>query len=144
MPGCQVIKSNDQWCRNYARKGMACCWVHRNLEDTGKVILSVKFKQPEDGREWPTLDEVRNVILTERIDNNETLYIFQKIWLGVAESENWSKYDRRMLGLIITEFYFKYPEFLTNKRLLHTVIDKLIEANYDPIYTHFASQLNPI
>ena len=33
MSGCQVIKSNDTWCRNYARKGMTCCWSHRTLEN---------------------------------------------------------------------------------------------------------------
>jgi len=33
MPFCQVIKSNDKWCRNYARKGLTCCWSHRKLEN---------------------------------------------------------------------------------------------------------------
>ncbi len=34
MPGCQVIKSNDKWCRNHPMKGKTCCWSHRKLEDT--------------------------------------------------------------------------------------------------------------
>ena len=29
---CQVIKGNDRKCKNYARKGMTCCWSHRALE----------------------------------------------------------------------------------------------------------------
>ncbi len=32
MSACQVIKSNNRWCRNYARKGMTCCYSHRKLE----------------------------------------------------------------------------------------------------------------
>ena len=29
---CQVIKSDDRMCKNYARKGMVCCYSHRKLE----------------------------------------------------------------------------------------------------------------
>jgi hypothetical protein len=38
MPLCQVIKSNDKWCRNYAMKGKTCCYQHRSLEHV--VIVS--------------------------------------------------------------------------------------------------------
>ena len=139
-----MIKSNGQWCRNYARKGMTCCWSHRNLEVSGEVILTgnlfMKFKQPEIEREWPTLDEVNNVILREGITTYDSLVLFQKIWLTVAESENWSKYERRMLALIFTEFHFTCNvPFIQG--VLDTVVKKLQEANYDPVYIHFASQL---
>jgi len=156
MSGCQVIKSNDRWCRNYARKGLTCCWSHRNLEETvieiaptktsveSEAILTgnlfMKFKQPEDGREWPTLDEVRDVMINERIDNFETLLMFEKIWMSVAESENWAIYERRMLALLVTEFHFKYLNVPINVKLFHTVVDKLRGANYDPIYIKFASE----
>ena len=162
MPGCQVIKSNDRWCRNYSRKGMSCCWVHRNLEDTviemapTKVSgepgimqciltgnLFMKFKQPEDGREWPTLDEARNVIEEERINNYEALLIFQRIWMKVAESEKWSKYEHRMLALVFLEFHF-ISNGPFSQSLFDTIVKKLEQANYDPVYLHIASQLKSI
>ena len=31
---CQVIKGDERMCRNYARKGMTCCYSHRVLENT--------------------------------------------------------------------------------------------------------------
>jgi hypothetical protein len=41
MPRCQVIKANNRACRNYARKGLTCCYPHRNLEtDTCEVITT--------------------------------------------------------------------------------------------------------
>ena len=162
--GCQVIKSNDKWCRNYARKGMTCCWVHRNFEnsvvemeptkESGIIIMQdiltgdlfMKFKQPEDGREWPTLDEVHSIIESQNVNTYGSLLMFQKIWLSVAESENWSKYERRMLALIFTEFHFKLVknglEF--KQSLFDTVLGKLQESGYDPIYMKFASELKSI
>ena len=38
MSACQVIKSNDRHCRNYARTGMTCCYPHRKLENTETVV----------------------------------------------------------------------------------------------------------
>ena len=40
--GCQVIKSNEKWCRNYPMKGKVCCWSHRNLEET---IAEIQVKE---------------------------------------------------------------------------------------------------
>jgi hypothetical protein len=114
--------------------------VHNEVILTGNLFL--KFHQPEE-REWPTLDEVHQVILSQRIMSYDTLIMFQRIWLGIAESENWSKYERRMLALVLVEFHFMLDilgiPFVQS--VLDIVVKKLQESNYDPIYVHFASQL---
>jgi hypothetical protein len=33
MSGCQVIKANDKYCRNYSITGKTCCYQHRHLEE---------------------------------------------------------------------------------------------------------------
>jgi len=106
--------------------------------------LLMKFKQPEDGREWPTLDEARDIILTECIYTYDVLVVFQRIWLDVCERENWSKYERRMLALVFLEFHFKYPHIKFVQSLFDMVVNKLRDANYDPVYIHFASQLKSV
>jgi hypothetical protein len=37
MPGCQVIKANDKYCRNYSMTGKTCCYQHRHLEEVSEV-----------------------------------------------------------------------------------------------------------
>ena len=45
---CQVIKGNERMCRNYARKGMTCCYSHRVLENTQFVLKNeTEFKLQE-------------------------------------------------------------------------------------------------
>jgi len=52
MSGCQVIKSNNRRCKNYARKGMTCCYAHRKLEnDEPEPNKPIDFYTLECGHE---------------------------------------------------------------------------------------------
>lgn len=38
MPGCQAVMNSGKHCRNYARKGLTCCYAHIYLEDIAAEI----------------------------------------------------------------------------------------------------------
>ena len=60
MPFCQVIKGDDKPCRNYARKGLTCCYAHRKLENTEPV--AVETPSPCDPKYSPTEPEQPPVV----------------------------------------------------------------------------------
>jgi len=54
MSYCQVIKGNNRSCRNYARKGLTCCYAHRKLEEVEYVAI-----KPEQSIKIPTSPVVK-------------------------------------------------------------------------------------
>jgi hypothetical protein len=44
---CQYIKDNDKQCRNYARIGMKCCYVHRQYESVKPRVVKPDPPKPE-------------------------------------------------------------------------------------------------
>jgi hypothetical protein len=49
MSACQVIKADGKYCRNYARKGLTCCYPHRALENTEpEVPVDESFSPVEE------------------------------------------------------------------------------------------------
>jgi len=42
MSACQVIKADGKHCRNYARKGLTCCYAHRALENTEPEVQEIE------------------------------------------------------------------------------------------------------
>jgi len=140
MPFCQVIKSNNAWCCNYARKGLTCCWSHRKLEND-KVemvvdepeevveLIQVVEEPKKDDNAWPPLEETVAEIKLHGIDCIQNLHSY-------AINKNMhllSKYERRLVALTISEavMSIQIPDEikLSVKRLITVMYTKL--AEYD-------------
>jgi hypothetical protein len=66
MPGCQVIKANESYCRNYSMNGKTCCYQHRNLENTVAEVLE---KEPSE-----ELSEIENYNSDDSDDSDDPLW----------------------------------------------------------------------
>ena len=141
MPFCQVIKSNNAWCCNYARKGLTCCWSHRKLEnDKVEMVVDepenennvyvLEFEEPKkDDNAWPPLEETVAEIKLHGIDCIQKLHSY-------AINKNihlLSKYEKKLVALTISEAVMSIhipDEFkLSVKRLVTVMYSKL--AEYD-------------
>jgi len=141
MPFCQVIKANDKWCNNYARKDMTCCWPHRKLEnDTpDKVVKAVVLEDIpveviEVSTPWPSLEEARDEIKLFCISTLGGINSYAK----AKNTLNLPKYEVRLVALTISEAILQVPipeeAKLSVKLLLINVIKKLTEAKYNIEY----------
>jgi predicted DNA-binding protein (UPF0251 family) len=164
MPFCQVIKSNDKWCKNYARKGLTCCWSHRKLEndipeeapveveeveveveefeiieakeaeDEDYVLEFVEAEEIVKETPWPSLKEARNEIERYSITTLEDIRDYARA-TSVLELP---KQGQRLVALTISEAIQQVPipkdAKLSVKLLLVTVIRKLTEARYNVEY----------
>jgi hypothetical protein len=103
MPFCQVIKSNDKWCRNSARKGMDCCWVHRNLEN--QVIV------PDSQDIFNELVESMNLVNENEIEwklQERRVIIFKIIDTELPKELDWH-YTMKMKEFIRNGFVCVNP-----------------------------------
>ena len=125
---CQVIKSNDRRCRNYARKGLTCCWSHRKLEN------DIPDKVVPEPIEWPSLEEANAEIKHYSINTLENIVVYarEKIVLDLP------KYELRLVALTISESVMKLqiPEHgkASVRNLVITIIKKLLESGYSKQY----------
>jgi len=151
MPFCQVIKSNDKWCKNYARKGLTCCWSHRKLENDKEApveveefeIIEAKEFEDEDyvlefveteSSPWPSLEEAHDEIKLFCISTLGGIGSYAK----AKNTLNLPKYEVRLVALTISEAIMSVPipedAKLSVKLLLISVIKKLTEARYNVVY----------
>ena len=158
MPFCQVIKSNDKWCKNYARNGLTCCWSHRKLENDKEAPVEVEEVQVEveeyvvveaeeaeeadyvlefveaESSPWPSLEEAHDEIKLFCISTLEGIGSYAK----AKNTLNLPKYEVRLVALTISEAIMSVPipedAKLSVKLLLISVIKKLTEARYNVVY----------
>ena len=130
MGACQIIKANDTMCKNYARKGMSCCWPHRSLENTVYVedqerivrdFVCDIFKKIEG--DWPLSRAIR--LINVALHQEHALVI---VGYFLAESETSDLFDKRHALLVAAEYFLKYPVDFNERTLGNTIIRKLIEA----------------
>jgi len=138
--GCQVIKSNDQWCRNYARKGMTCCWPHRKFENDIPEIVPDKPKPfsekvvEAESSPWPSLEEAQAEIKLYCISTLDGITSYAK----AKQVLDLPKYEQRLVSLTISEAIMTITlpneSRFSVKNLLIVIVKKLLEAGYKSDY----------
>ena len=85
MPFCQVIKADDRACRNYARKGMSCCYPHRKLENDLFVpeIQDTVYNELVESMNFVNQNDVEWKLQERRVD------VFKVIDTHLPKEKDW-------------------------------------------------------
>jgi hypothetical protein len=125
----QVIRTKRA-CKNYARKGMTCCYSHRKLENMECV--------QKTENEWPEITLAHEIIskYEEPIAAHAFIDVFTK-WLDYKDI-----YQNRLALLLSYEFFLKFQEFefKEKKRFLEVITRRLLETP-DHIQEHYQPKL---
>ena len=118
MSFCQVIKGNDRPCRNYARKGLTCCYAHRKLET-----------EPVSSPPNVEIDKVKTLEITPWDDDDLWEQIIEVAHQGPEE------FVDGLHWVAVCCCVFKGPvKFVFHKSLAKTHVDQIIK-NQGRFYT---------
>ena len=81
MPGCQVIKANESYCRNYSMKGKTCCYQHRHLEHTVEESDS-EYQESEKqiSEEISVITSEEEISDIENYDSDDSVDSVDSLW----------------------------------------------------------------
>ena len=77
MPGCQVIKANETYCRNYSMKNKTCCYQHRDLEENESEYQESEKQISEEISVITSeeeLSEIENYDSDNSVDSDDPLW----------------------------------------------------------------------
>jgi hypothetical protein len=82
---CQVIKADDRPCRNYARKGMTCCYPHRKLETEAFVpeIQDILYNELVESMKFVDQNEIEWKLQERRVS------VFKVIDTHLPKEKDW-------------------------------------------------------
>ena len=127
MPRCQVIKANNRKCKNYARKGLTCCYPHRNLEEEETVTLC----NPCDSKYSPS--EPQEVIETFEINPWDDDDIWEQIIAAAYQGPESFADGLDWIALCTNVFHKGYSRFVFHKSLPEKHVNQIIK-NRGAIY----------
>jgi len=120
-------------CKNYARKGMSCCWAHRNLENN---VVEPIVKQTADAitqisptmsfgppYEWPTILEAR-----ERLQQYPSMNAALLFFNSFVKNSAGELYSNRLSLLMGYELILMYPDIKDNTKFAEVIMNRLWET----------------
>ena len=73
MSGCQVIKANDKYCRNYSMKNKTCCYQHRDLENTVYEESDSEISEKQISEEISVITSEEEISDIENYDSDNSV-----------------------------------------------------------------------
>jgi hypothetical protein len=70
MPGCQVIKPNDKYCRNFSMTGKTCCYQHRHLEEVSESDSEYQESEQQISEEISVITSEEELSEIENYDSD--------------------------------------------------------------------------